>query len=130
MELELIDFESGDVKKNSPAPPKKVNTNIAITSAEAEADRLTVKFNYTATYAPDESYIRLIGMARFSGNEAKKAQEEWSKTGRISGAPGELVLNAINYNASLSAIFISRALGLTPPIVLPTLKYGEVPKKK
>ena len=130
MELEAIDFEAGDVKKNSTTPPKTINTNIAITSAETEANLITVKFNYTATYSPDESYIRIIGRARFRDKDAKKMQEEWSKTGRIAGEQGEIVLNAINYNASMNAIFISKAFNLAAPVVLPTLKFGAAPKAK
>lgn len=130
MKLESLDFEGGDVKKNSIAPPKTINTNIAITNAKADADLLTVKFNYTTSYLPDESYIRIAGRASFRGKEAKKAYDDWSKTGRIGGEQGEMVLNAINYNASLNAIFVSRAFNLAPPLILPTLTFTEAPKEK
>lgn len=130
MELEFIDFESGDARALSSAAPKSISTNISITDAAANNNQLVVDFDYTAAYSPDGSHIRISGKAGFRGKEVKKAQAEWKKTGSISGVSGELILNAINFNASVNALLISKAFNLTPPIVLPTLKLGKAAQTK
>jgi len=121
MKLEYITLESGDAKRNSSKKPESINTNIAMVNVAADGDNLMVNFEFTATYAPDESYIRLIGIARFSGKEARNAAQEWAKTKRITGKEGELIVNSINYAASINGVLMAKVFNMTPPLILPTL---------
>ena len=131
MQLEFMDFDFSDAKKNAQSMPQGINTNIDLVNAEVEKDTMNVKFIYTATYAPHNSYIRIGGKAIFSGKEVKQAFEEWKKTKRITGVAGEYMVNMINYSASINAVFIARVFNMTPPIMPPTIKF-EAPlvKKK
>jgi len=123
MRLESMDLLFGDARNNKGPVAKNINTNIAITSASASKSSLTIDFEYTAAYDPDGSHIRLGGRAVFIGSESKKAQEEWSKKGRISGTHGELIMNAINYAASINGVLIARAFNMTAPAVLARLTF-------
>lgn len=143
MKVETIEMTSGDFRRQGLQAAQTLNMNINLIGASAQGGLLTVDFEYVATYFPDNSYIRLLGRAVLRGGEqeAREAAEEWAATGRISGPGGELIINAVNYNASVNAVLISRALNMAPPIVLPTLTLGQgqekekpkaqkVPKKK
>ena len=139
MKLESLDIVSGDFRKISPQAPQTVNMNINITSALAQKGLLLLDFEYVVTYLPEGSHIRLLGKAILSGSESAGAAAEWETTGRISGQHGELIINAINYSASINAVLISKALNVAPPIVLPTLTLeapkagsasGKTPRKK
>ncbi len=125
MRLEFLDFESSEARKNSNGAPQSINTNIDITNAQLEKDVMTIKFSYTASYIPDNSFVRIGGKASFSGPETKAAFEEWKKTKKVGGTAGEQIVNLINYSASINAIFIARVFNLTPPIVPPTIKLVE-----
>jgi hypothetical protein len=123
MKLDSISFLSGDARKASDAPTQNVSTAIAFTSAEVSGDSLSLGFDYSSVYTPDGSYIRIGGRAVFSGKEAGRAYEEWSKTKRISGEHGEYMLNAINYGASMNAIMIAKVFNMAPPVLLPRLTF-------
>ncbi|HIH22458.1 TPA: hypothetical protein HA238_01900 [Candidatus Micrarchaeota archaeon] len=132
MKLELVDFESAEVKKVSSAMPQGLNTNINFVDAVLEKDALKVSFDYLVTYMPDNSFIRIHGRAIFSGPESKPAYEEWKKQKSFGGVSGEQILNAVNYTCSINSVFISRVFALTPPIVPPTIKFnppGVVPQQ-
>lgn len=125
MKLETIEIVSGDAKKKSVENAKKIDTSINFTNVQLEKDQLYLDFQYTVLYQPDESHLRLNGTAMFSGPETKKLFEEWAKTKKMSGKDGETILNAINYNASINAVLLSKVFNLLPPIVLPTLSFRE-----
>lgn len=125
MKLEYIEVLYGDARKNSPQQPEKMDTNINFTNVELSKTELILDFDYTVLYAPDQSHIRLSGKAAFSGPESKKLFDEWQKDKRFTGKEGEMILNAINYNASINAIFMARVFSLVPPIVLPTLTFKK-----
>lgn len=130
MKLEFLNFESADAKKRSDTAAESMNINIDVTDARLENGTLKIEFNYTVAYAPDQSYIRLGGRANFGGPDAKRAYEEWKKTKRITGDPGEQLVNTINYSASVNALFIARVFNLMPPVVPPVIKFGRPPAKK
>lgn len=125
MKLEFLDFEFSEARKNTPAPAQTINANIDLTEVSAEKDALQVRFLYNVTYMPGSNFIRIGGKAKFSGSDATAALEDWKKTKRISGPAGEVIINAINYSASINAVFIARIFNLTPPIVPPVIKFGE-----
>jgi hypothetical protein len=129
MKLERIDLISGNVRKVSSVHSRSMNTNINFVKVDGRVGSLDIDFEYSVTYKPDGSQLFISGKAAFSGPESKKCSEEWSRTGRIGGAPGELILNAINYSASINAIFVARAFNLTPPVVLPTLTIVTEPSR-
>jgi len=123
MKLEYMDFEFSDARKAAQLPPDAINASIDLTMAELKDSNLLLDFVYTATYAPHGSYIRIGGKAAFSGPEGKAAYAEWKKTKAVTGTSGEMILNAINYSASLNAVFIARIFNLAPPISPPTIKF-------
>src|SRR4030095_1943637 len=112
MKAEAVDILSGDVKREAPQAAQTINTNIDITSAVANGERLSVDFEYRVTYQPDQSRIVLKGKAVFSGKEAGSSAAEWGQSGRIGGEAGEFVLNAINYGASINALMLARIFNL------------------
>jgi hypothetical protein len=130
MKLDSIDFRSGDAKKMSDANVTGVNTTISFTSAELSGDSIALNFDYSALYAPDESYIRISGRAVFSGKESRKSHEEWTKTKRITGEAGEYMLNAVNYGSSMNAIMISKVFNMAPPVMLPQIVISTAAEKK
>ena len=123
MMLESIDLRFGDTLKKSDAASKSINTNIAITSAANEKNRLNIDFEYTVTYVPQGNHIRIGGSAVFSGEESKKAFLEWKKTGRITGKAGEFVMNAINYSSSINSVLLAKTFNMAPPIMLASLVF-------
>jgi hypothetical protein len=127
MKVESMDIFSGDFRRQSSQVQQTMNMNINLVGAKAEGDLLQVDFEYVVTYLPGNSFIRLIGKASLRGSESetRKAVQEWMASGRISGEGGELIINAINYGASINSVLISRAVNLVPPIVLPTLTIGD-----
>ena len=130
MKLVAIDYGAGEIRKNRTGNPKTINSNILLTSADLDGDRLTLGFDFSAAYSPGNSRIRISGVAEFSGKEAKKAHDEWRKTRAISGPQGELILNSIHYGASMNAVLLAKAFNLVPPVVLPTLKITKKAAKK
>ncbi len=131
MKLEFLDFEFSEAKKNSiQALPQNINTNINLDSVDLDKNNLNVRFTYTVSYVPDGSYIRMSGVASFSGQqETKAAYDEWKKSSKIGGSAGEQIINTINYSTTVNAIFIARVFNLAPPVVLPTIKFEEQKKK-
>lgn len=125
MKLEYVEILYGDARKISPQPPEKMDTNINFTKVELSKNMLMLDFDYTVIYAPDESHLRLSGKAAFSGAESKKLFDEWQKDKKFTGKEGEMVLNAINYNVSINAIFMAKVFNMVPPIVLPTLTFKK-----
>jgi hypothetical protein len=128
MKLDSIDFRGGDAKKVSDAAMHGVNTSIAFISADLSGDSLSLGFDYSAIYAPDQSYIRISGKAVFTGKESKRAYDEWMKTKKIGGEAGEYIVNAIHYNASLNAVMIAKVFNMAPPITLPRLTFEAAGK--
>lgn len=132
MKIDSLEILSGDFRKLGAQAPQTMNLNINITGASAGAGTLLLDFEYAVVYFPDNSHIRLLGKAALSGSEAeaREAAGEWAATGKISGPDGELIINAINYSASMNAVLISKALNIAPPIVLPTLTIGQEAEKQ
>ena len=125
MKLEYVEILYGDARKNSPQQPEKMDTNINFTAVELSKNQLMLDFDYTVLYSPDQSHLRLSGKAAFSGTESKKLFDEWQKDKKFTGKEGEMVLNAINYNVSINAIFLAKVFNMVPPIVLPTLTFKK-----
>ncbi len=125
MQLDYLDFESSEAKKNPGTGFQGIDSTINFTSVAMDKGVLRLDFVYLATYAPTKSFIKLSGKAGFSGPEAKAAADDWTKTKKIAGATGEQIVNAINYNASINAVFIARVFNLTPPIMPPTIKFEK-----
>jgi len=128
MILESLDFEYAEARKatlGTPPMPKGLNTSIDITNAVVRNKGLDLNFAYLVTYIPDKSFIRINGKARFKGPDVRKAYAEWKKTRNVSGKPGEQLINAINYSASLNSIFIARVFNLTPPVIPPSIRFGK-----
>lgn len=133
MKLDRIDFMAGEAKRISDVTVQGVNTSIAFTKAELSGDSLSLDFDYSVTYAPDESFIRISGKALFSGKESKKAYDEWAKTQKITGEAGEYVLNAVNYGAALNGVLMAKVFNMAPPVMLPRLTFqsaAKPPEKK
>ncbi len=129
MKLESMELLTCDARKNGAVASKSLDTNIALTSVSDEKGQLRVDFEYTVTYTPDGSHLRMGGKAVFSGAEGKSAAAEWAKSGRISGAAGEFVMNSIYYAASVNGVFVARALNIMPPVALATLAFAPSSKK-
>ncbi len=125
MKLEYMDFDFSEARKAAALPPDSIDAAIDIVKAELNGGNLQLDFSYTATYVPQGSYIRILGRAGFSGPEARDAYAEWKTDKRIGGRPGEEIMNAINYSASLNAVFIARIFNLMPPVVPPTIKLKQ-----
>lgn len=126
MQLETLEFEFSEARKTRDAITQGINANIDLTGAEVDkSGYLYLLFTHTSSYAPEASFIRLGGRARFSGpaTEVRAAMDEWKRSRRITGTHGELIINAINYAASVNAVFIARIFNLTPPIAPPTIKF-------
>lgn len=129
MKLEFFDFEFADARKRSMTPAPGLNININLVDVQFDKNIIKIGFTYLVNYQ-DKSYIRIGGKARFSGPDTKSAFDEWKKTGSISGAQGEQILNAINYNSSINSIFIARVFSLTPPVIPPAIRFKQPEKKK
>jgi hypothetical protein len=125
MKLELMEVLFVDAKKASERPPESIDSRIDMRNAELDAGNLVVDFVYSANYANDGSYIRMGGRAFFSGPETKAAYDEWKKSKRIGGRPGEEVINAINYGSSLNSVFIARVLNVVPPLAPPSIVFEK-----
>ena len=125
MKLETIDFEYSQARKIKEGPIQNIDTKIDLTNAIFEKDILSLNFNYVATYSPQGNMIQLSGRTIFSGLDTKTAYDEWKKTKKITGAPGEFIINTINYSSAMNSIFIARIFGLTPPIIMPTIRLQE-----
>jgi hypothetical protein len=125
MNVESVEMVSADVKTGAPGPVQSMGTNITLTGARAEGERLMVDFEFTVTYQPSQSRILLGGRAVFRDEGSVKSAAEWSSTGRISGPAGEFILNAINYSAVVNGVLISRVFNLPPPLMLPRLEFPQ-----
>lgn len=130
MNLDSVELTFGEARKNTSAIPTSMSSNITISRANIEDGKLALEFEYLVRYLPDESRITIAGISIFSGPEVKKAHDEWLKDGRIIGAPGEYILNAINYNASMNAILLARAFNLMPPVILPKITLNAAQPAK
>jgi hypothetical protein len=131
MKLDSMEFSGGDVKKVSNAAIDSVNTGIVFTNADILGDSLSIGFEYTAQYSPDQSYIKISGRAVFSGKESKSAYDEWTKTRKVGGEVGEYILNAVHHNASMNSIVLAKVFNMAPPVVLPRLSFeSKAPAKK
>jgi hypothetical protein len=123
MKLESMELTAGDAKKNGITVTKSIDTNIALISVMEEKNQLKVDFEYTASYVPDGSHIHIAGKGVFSGNESKAAADEFAKNGRITGAAGEFVMNAIYYASSVNGVLVARAFNMMPPVSVATLAF-------
>ncbi|MCX6773457.1 MAG: hypothetical protein NTY68_00470 [Candidatus Micrarchaeota archaeon] len=125
MKLESMEVLFIEAKKASGRPPEMIDSRIDMRNAEVDAGNLAVEFVYSASYATDGSYIRMGGRALFSGPEAKAAADEWKKSKRISGKPGEDIINSINYGSSLNSVLVARVLNIVPPLAPPPIAFEK-----
>jgi hypothetical protein len=125
MKLEFLDFDSSEAKKKGMTAPESIETNVSITNAVLEKSILNLNFMYTVKYLPDGSYISISGNAKFSGEDAKAAYEEWKKKKTITGTNGEKIVNVVNYSAATNAVLIAKVFGFTPPISPPVIKFTK-----
>jgi hypothetical protein len=134
MRLEYIEFKSGDIMRRGLVAPKRIDTDISIEDARiSDGNHLTIDFAYTALYDPDNSHIKMRGVAGFLGDDAKALLNKWKKSGNMEGDSGLMVLNAINYHASMNSVLIVKSFNMVPPIMLPEISFGgkkaSAPKK-
>lgn len=127
MKLESIDFGYCDARKLSRQPAEKINTNMSVTNVIADKEMLTIAFAYMVAYEPGNSTIRFDGQAVFSDKDASKIASEWKRVGRIEGENGEEIMNLVHYNSVLNMVFIARAMGMSPPLVLPRMSLQAAP---
>lgn len=125
MKLELMDVLFIEAKKVSERLPESIDSKIDMRNVDMSGGNLVVDFVYSASYANDGSYIRMGGRAFFSGPEAKSALNEWKKSKRIGGKPGEEIVNSINYGSSLNSVFVARVLNVVPPLAPPSIMFKK-----
>lgn len=139
METKAIDFEFAEVKKKGDKQLEGVGIGIDIMGVrELDPKTARIAFVFTAKYPPNESYLRIGGIADFSGSDVVVASRSWEVNKKLSGPLGEQVLNNLNYAASINAVLLARVFNLTPPVTPPVLRLPaltnplspEVKKKK
>ncbi len=112
-----------DAEKIKDAPIAGIELGVEFDSVSANGDNLEVRFTYRAVYKEQVGHISMSGFMLFEMDEqtAKKFAEQYEKERNFEPAFMESIINNINYKCSTEAIFTSKIIELTAPIVPPRI---------
>jgi len=132
MKLMGLVLTGADVKKASSTIPKSVNVDLAVTKiTKKDATTITLDFAYVINYLPKIPRVKLTGHAycQDSAPNIRKALLTYKKTKKLPFEIAGEVLNMINANAGMNAIFLIRPFNMLPPFMPPLItKETAAPK--
>ena len=132
LEVISLNFKTADVRKDREGVPDNIEVAVTIDSITKESEEeLTVEWSYGVEYKPDIGMVKISGdaLCRDTPANIDKVIDSYEKKKEFPADLGTDVLNMINANASINAIFIIRPFNLFPPFTPPLLEEGEEPKK-
>jgi len=121
-----------DVKKASSTIPKSVNVDLAVTKlTKKDASTITLDFAYVIHYLPKVARVKLTGHAycQDTAPNIRKALLTYKKTKKLPFDVAGEVLNMINANTAMNAIFLIRPFNLLPPFMPPLVTKESVEPK-
>ncbi len=118
MEIERITVDEIQAKRESEGRGGRFDIRFNIKSIEKEGESATITYNYTVGYE-DGSKIEVAGKIYGKGGDLDTDPD------KIPPEKIEPIVNAINYVGTTQAVILARALGLTPPLRLPILRYAK-----
>lgn len=132
LEVISLNFKAADVRKDAEGVPDNIEVAVTIDSITKEGDEeVVVEWTYAVDYKPELGMVRITGdaLCRDSPSNIDKLMKSYEKENEFPADLGTDVLNMINANASINAIFLIRPFNLFPPFTPPLLGEGEKPKK-
>ncbi|MFH1684755.1 MAG: hypothetical protein ABH983_00455 [Candidatus Micrarchaeota archaeon] len=133
MKLMGLVLTGADVKKATSSIPKSVNVDLAVTKiTKKDATTITLDFAYIIDYLPKIARVRLTGHAycQDSAPNIRKALLTYKKTKKLPFEVAGEVLNMINANAGMNAIFLIRPFNLLPPFMPPLITSESLEPKR
>jgi hypothetical protein len=133
MKLMGLVLTGADVKKVNSSIPKSVNVDLAVIKiTKKDATTITLDFAYIIDYLPKIARVKLTGHAycQDSAPNIRKALLTYKKTKKLPFEVAGEVLNMINANAGMNAIFLIRPFNLLPPFMPPLITPESVEPKR
>lgn len=109
---------------------KGFNVNINIEGLRFKEDsdeELEIDYTYTVDYKDEVGKLTISGVifGKEDKKEAEKVVKLWKEDKRIPQDYSEKLLNAINYTATINAVYLSRLVNLAPPFIPPRLSMSK-----
>lgn len=106
--------------------PSEVNVNINIDSIKVKKDEASVEFTYSIDYTPEVAKCTVTGTVSCTDTppNLKKLVSNWKKK-VLPPELGTNVINVINANVGVNAVFLTRPFNLLPPFMPPVAAEAE-----
>ena len=98
-----------------------MNVNINIDAVRKKNELLEFSYTYTVNYRPEAGEIKIKGLVLFQGKEQDSIAGSWSKDKKLPPEVGKEVINSIMWNCSIQATSLAAAMGLHPPVMVPSV---------
>lgn len=132
LEMMNLVFTGGEVKRMKPTAPAAVDVNVEIKNVtKKDAAHVHVDFVYSIDYKPKVAWVKLFGFAYCNDTpeNIKKILAEFKKKKNISLDHAARLINVINANAGMNAVFMLRPFAIVPPFMPPPMIKEPAPSK-
>ncbi|MCD6226950.1 hypothetical protein J7J90_00450 [Candidatus Micrarchaeota archaeon] len=121
---------SVEAKRFSPETTKGLKINISIDDVKTEGNNLTLSYTYTVTYEEAVGELVVKGELYAVEDNAAEIEKEWKGNKKtLPEAFANVVLNTINYTASVNGTFVVRPVNLPSPMLPPRFTISKKEKK-
>ena len=122
-----IRIGSVEAKRLRDAEITGLDINIGIDKVSVSGARVSIEFNYLATYKDSVGELKMTGMIETSEEPkmAKEIDSLWTKDKRLPDAYSELILNAVNFTCGTNGVLVVRPVNLAPPMVPPRIEMAK-----
>ena len=119
-------FNSIETNRRNDVKPENLNVNINIDNVRKSNESIEFSYTYNVNYKPDAGTIKISGNVLYQGKEHDKILDSWAKDKKLPPEVGKEVVNSIMWNCSIQATNLAAAMGLHPPVMVPSV--GDNPE--
>ncbi|MCC7570960.1 hypothetical protein KO465_06490 [Candidatus Micrarchaeota archaeon] len=121
---------SVEARRFSPEATKGLKINISIDDIKNEGNNLVLTYTYSAKYEESVGELVIKGELAAVEENAADIKKEWSKDKKLPDEFANIVLNTINYTASVNGTFVVRPVNLPSPMLPPRFTINKKEDEK
>ncbi|MFH0738220.1 MAG: hypothetical protein V1827_06265 [Candidatus Micrarchaeota archaeon] len=126
LEVVSLMFKGAEIRKEADVIPESIEVSVSVDGVEQDGDDAVILYwSYNVDYRPNAANVKINGEARCTAtpDAIRKFIKEFEETKQFPLVDGGAeVLNMINANASINAIFLIRPFNLMPPFTPPLIE--------
>lgn len=113
-------------------PRKGLSFKVNMRDVKIKGKQIEISYEYVAEYTEGIGYVKMEGviLAEEEKGVLDGIKKEWADNKRLPKDYMEIVLNAVTYFGGVNGVFVSRVVGLSPPIVPPRYTINEKAETK